>query len=525
MTRSWIGSDQGRQTALPVPVDARDQLPAGHAAFTFVAMVEQLDLSAFFAVYRADGRGRPPFHPKVMLTLILYCRSKGIMSGRDVAAACYDDLGARMITGNQYPKRSTIDRFMKSQRVALKGLLSQTLRLGHAEGLVDVSVVAGDGTYMLANAAMGATVDEKGLLAQIADLEQKLAVAEATWQELAGVDDTGPPAMLFADADADTHANPPGWPVSGAKATKARRRVCALTGMLRSRRAALGHLRTHPNTDLVDWTDKLQRDQERVRRGIERLEQARATAQAALDHRHAAEASGKRIPGTRPVPAEKHIRVRQAQQALSTATTRAESTAANRPTTSRVNTTDPTSRVMPGKHDGFDQRHNVQALACKNQFVIAITTHDSPNDKQALINLLQRGRANLDAAGITDPIEKALFDNGYASEANFTADLPVKHLLVAVEKEARQTERLRDGASTAANAWHAMAVRLADPDNRKLYKRRGAIIEPLFAQLFARFGRNLNLRGEDVDTELHLWAITHNLLKISRHRRKPPRPG
>jgi hypothetical protein len=58
-----------------------------------------------------------------------------------------------------------------------------------------------------------------------------------------------------------------------------------------------------------------------------------------------------------------------------------------------------------------------------------------------------------------------------------------------------------------------MATRLDDPTNRALYKRRAAIIEPLFAQLFARFGRSLNHRGGDVDTELHLWAVTHNLLK------------
>jgi len=500
-----------------MPVDAGDLLPAGHAAFVFAAVVQQLDLSAFSAVYRADGKGRPPFHPKVMVALLLYCRSKGIMSGRGVAAACHDDLGARMITGNRYPKRSTVDRFIKNQRVALKGLLAQTLRLGQVEGLVNVSVVAGDGTYLLANAAMGATIDENGLLAQIGDLEQKLATAEAAWREL--LDDTAP--TLFADA----HTNPPGPPLpDDVKTTQARRRVSTLTATLRSRRAALEHLRTHPNTNLTDWADKLQRDRERIQRGIERVEHARATAQARLDRRHAVEANGKRIRGARPVPVEDHIRVRDAHRALATATARAEATAANRPTTTRVNTTDPTSQIMPGKHDGFDQRHNVQALACENQFIIAITTHDSSNDKQALINLILRGRANLDAAGITDPIRTALFDNGYASEANFTADLPVETLLVAVEKEARQTQRLNDDTSTAAKAWHTMAARLNEPDNRNLYKQRAAIIEPLFAQLFARFRRNLNSRGDDVDTELHLWATTHNILKINRRRAKT-RPG
>jgi hypothetical protein len=40
-----------------------------------------------------------------------------------------------------------------------------------------------------------------------------------------------------------------------------------------------------------------------------------------------------------------------------------------------------------------------------------------------------------------------------------TADLPVTALLVAVEKEARQTGRLQDDTSTAKPAWHNMAER------------------------------------------------------------------
>jgi hypothetical protein len=192
----------------------------------------------------------------------------------------------------------------------------------------------------------------------------------------------------------------------------------------------------------------------------------------------------------------------------------------------RVNTTDPRSRIMPGKHDGFDQRYNVQALTCKNQFILAIGIHDSPNDKQALKTLLTRARANLDAAGITRTIGVALFDSGYASETNITdPDLPVDLLLIAVEREARQTGRLRDDVTTAAAAWQAMAHTLADPVNAALYKRRAAIIEPLFAQLFERFGRDLNRRADLVEAELCLWAITHNLDKIARARRRKRRPG
>ena len=60
-------------------------------------LVGELDLSAFAAAYRGDGRGRPPYDPRMMLALVVYCRGKGICSGRGIEAACHDDLGARVI--------------------------------------------------------------------------------------------------------------------------------------------------------------------------------------------------------------------------------------------------------------------------------------------------------------------------------------------------------------------------------------------------------------------------------------------
>ena len=256
-------------------------------------------------------------------------------------------------------------------------------------------------------------------------------------------------------------------------------------------------------------------------RCAERLHTVRAKAEATARKREQAAAGGRKLPGSVPASIDEHAHVRQARHALATATARVETTAANPPAADRVNTTDLTSRVMPGKHDGFAQRHNLQALACPGQFVLAIATHDSPNDKQALAALLRQGRANLDTAGITDPIGAALFDNGYASDANFTADLPVDLLLVATRKEARQTGREQDHTTTVP-AWQTMTDRLAEPDNHTRYRQRAAIIEPLFAQLFARFGRALHRRGDAALTELHTWAVTHNLLKIIRRRRRRP---
>ena len=508
-------------------------MPEDHAAWVFLGFVDELDLSAFEAAFRADGVGRPPYAPKSILALVLYCNSKKLHSGREISAACHDDIGARVIMGNRHPDRTVFDRFLKVHKRALEELFPQTLRLGHAEGLVDVSVVAGDGTKVVANAALSATVDEPALHAQIADLEQRLQQAQDEWAEQLTASGDGVPGSLFDDEpdavpDGESggvfsQALFGGWSgdrPEGRGQVEAWRRIGVLRSMLGSRQAALTYLREHPGSALGDWQDRLTRDQVRVAACEQRLEAVRAELTAAGVRRQEILDAGGRIPGKRPVPVEDHIRVRRARKDLQTAVDRAAATAKNPPTRDKVNTTDPRSRIMPGKHDGFDQRYNIQAMACKNQFILGITVHDSPNDKRAMIDLLDAARGNLDTAGITEAIGVALFDNGYASEANFTTPVPADLLLVAVEKECRQTGRRRDGTSNAAHVWRAMADRLAEPGNSDLYKRRAAIIEPLFAQLFMRFGRNLALRGENIDTEIFLWAITHNLLKINRSRRK-----
>jgi transposase len=516
-----------------LPVDVRDLLPADHRAWQVQRQIGELDLSGFEAAYRVDGRGRPPHHPRAMLGLIVYCYGKRLRSGREIAAACVDDLGARMLMAGQCPNRTTVDRFLDLHADAIRAVLPQTLAMGEVEGLVDVRVVAGDGTKVIANAAMGACTDEAGLRAQIADLERQVEATTAAWdaQVAASCPDQDATTscafghlLLDLDGEGDPESHGDLGRDGGDQSTW--RRLGVLTRLLRDRQAALAYLLEHPPAvALAEWQEQLSGDTDRVARCRQRIETLRARLQAAWDERQRALAAGKVFRGPPMVPVQNHSQLRREQKALATATTRAAATAAARPAATRVNTTDPHSRIMPGKHDGFDQRYNVQALACKNQFILAIGTHDSPNDKQALRALLAAARANLDAAGILRTIEIALFDSGYASEANFTADLPVDTLLVAVEKEARQTARLRDDVSTAAAAWQAMADTLTDPDNAALYKRRAAIIEPVFAQLFQHFGRDLNRRGEAVETELHLWAITHNLDKIARTRRKQRRPG
>lgn len=71
-----------------------------------------------------------------------------------------------------------------------------------------------------------------------------------------------------------------------------------------------------------------------------------------------------------------------------------------------------------------------------------------------------------------------------------------------------------------------MAARLAEPENKQLYKKRGQYVEPFFAQLFQRNGRRIPYRGTGaVNAELSLRGQIHNLAKLLTHQTSTRQPA
>jgi transposase len=500
-----------------LPPDARDWLPGRHLAWAVLEAAGELDLAPFTGWYRADGQGRPAYHPGLMVGLVMYCYCKGIRSSRAVEMATWDDVGARVICGNLHPDHSTVARFVTHHEQAVKGLLVASLAACAKQGLVSVDVVAGDGTKVKASASMAANATAEQLEIEIGELEALLAAEVDAWFAQAQAADAAEDA-LFGESE-DGGGTGPG--AGGGPGTLAR-----LTDKIVRRQKAKARL----DAEAAGHQDKTARLQARAAARAADAERLAAEADARVadyQRRAAAKAaagSRKRPDGRVPVPADRHIAVRRARQALAAAEQALAAARAAPPAKPpKASPADPASAVMPAKKGGFDQLHNVQVLAGKHQVIYAITTHPSPADTAALHPLLAKARANLDTAGIHGPIVTALFDAGYASEDNFTTACEPE-LYIAITKEARQTGRLRDGRkpATMKESWQQMAARLDAPEGKALYRRRAGIIEPVFAQLFARLGRDLHYRDTKVDLELHLWAASHNLLKAIRARAHRP---
>lgn len=163
-----------------------DLVPADHMAhFVRETVREELDLSAIFARYE-DARGQPPFHPAMMVALLLYGYSRGVYSSRKLMTACEERVDFLAVTAMAKPDFRTIAKFRRRHLKALGDLFVQVLRLCQAAGLVRLGHVALDGTKIQANASLHKAMSygrmresERRLKAEIAAWFAKAEAADA----------------------------------------------------------------------------------------------------------------------------------------------------------------------------------------------------------------------------------------------------------------------------------------------------------------------------------------------------------
>jgi transposase len=75
-----------------------DWLEEDHLVWTVLGAVDEMDLDAFYAAYRANGQGRAAYDPAMMVALLLYSYSVGLRSSRQVERACRGDVAFKVIT-------------------------------------------------------------------------------------------------------------------------------------------------------------------------------------------------------------------------------------------------------------------------------------------------------------------------------------------------------------------------------------------------------------------------------------------
>jgi transposase len=160
-----------------LPPSVQDLVRPGHVAHFVRELVrEELELGAILGAYREE-RGYPPFHPAMMVALLLYGYCRGVYSSRKIARGCEERVDFMAVTAMNQPDFRTIAEFRRRHLKALGDLFVQVLALCRAAGLVKLGHVALDGTKVQANASKHKAMSYGRMGAE----ETKLAAEVAAW--------------------------------------------------------------------------------------------------------------------------------------------------------------------------------------------------------------------------------------------------------------------------------------------------------------------------------------------------------
>ena len=474
-----------------LPPSMREWLPEDHLVWFVLDVVSQLDLGEIKgAIESKDARGQRPYHPAMMVALLVYAYCKGEYSSRRIERACHEDVGFRVITGNVQPYFTTINEFRRVHRGGFKKLFVEVLRLCRAAKLVKLGHVAIDGTKVRANASKHKAMSYKRMLEEEerleGEVERLLEEADATdaREDLRyGVEVRGeelPEELRRRESRLER--------IREAKAALEAEALKTRAGTLREQ--AEGHERTaqsHP--------------EDRIR--------TRAHTQAAKHRSKAEEMAPVEESGLGGAKTEGEL---ARKPTMATPEGKPEAKA-------QRNFTDPDSAIMKGP-DGFIQAYNAQlAVDDSHQVIVACGVTDQPSDAAHFAPLIERVRANLGSAP-----EHATGDAGYwnpqvegqaralGTEA-WVATQRLHHKdLVHATRTGRPPDEL--------NPRERMRWRLDTPEGRALYARRKAVVEPVNGQIkHSRRFRQFFVRGIDaVDAEWTLVSLCHNVLKLFRCR-------
>ena len=147
MTR-FAAADRSQPFLLPP--DLKDWVPPDDLVHFVIEAVERVDISAFKV--NVQGTGSEQYHPRMMLSLVIYCYANGIFASRRIERATHRDAGVRLVTANTHPGHDTICKFRRENGAAIEDCFVKVLELARELKLLKAGIVSVDGTKIDANA-------------------------------------------------------------------------------------------------------------------------------------------------------------------------------------------------------------------------------------------------------------------------------------------------------------------------------------------------------------------------------------
>src|ERR1700692_3403618 len=174
-----------RKTGYLLPASVDEWLPEKHLARFIVDVIDDLDLGRMSRAYR--GTGSASYHPRTLLSILVYGYATGVFSSRKLERATWDSVAFRYLAANDHPDHDTIATFRRRFLKEIEKLFVDVLRLAREMGVLKMGTIGLDGTKIDANAIRHSALSyehagkiEAQLQAEVADLMAKAEAADAT---------------------------------------------------------------------------------------------------------------------------------------------------------------------------------------------------------------------------------------------------------------------------------------------------------------------------------------------------------
>ncbi len=137
-----------------VVVNYADQLQPCTFEHAIHYLIEhKLDLSIFHPTYNNEDTGRPAYDPAILLKIILFAYSKGIISSREIQWSCDTNILFKALSCDTVPHFTTIANFVSGYSDEIEALFEQVLLICDEQGLLGKELFAIDGCKMPSNAS------------------------------------------------------------------------------------------------------------------------------------------------------------------------------------------------------------------------------------------------------------------------------------------------------------------------------------------------------------------------------------
>jgi transposase len=160
-----------------IPVSLSEQIQPGTIEYTINYLVDnEIDLSVFHTRFHNDENGAPAFDPVVLLKIVLFAYSRGIISSRKIAQCCEENVVFMALSADSRPHFTTIAEFVSTMDEQIVSVFTDVLTVCYSEGLIGRTMFAIDGCKIAANCAKEWSGTRKELLKKAQKIEESIRV-------------------------------------------------------------------------------------------------------------------------------------------------------------------------------------------------------------------------------------------------------------------------------------------------------------------------------------------------------------